>query len=326
MNTKIRVALQLAVGLCTGLAALSAQAQQVVRIAYVTSEASPQAEQAHLFAEAIEKALPGQFEFRFYPSGQLGSEQATLEQLQLGTLEMADLVTPITDSDPKLGIFDLPWLFADRAHVKRAISGELRDEIIATAEKGAQVKVLGIYENGFRHVLSPVAIREPADMKGLKIRLPGGKIRQEVFRMLGANPTPINWSEVYTALETGVVDGAEAAIYGFYEAKLYQVAHHLSLTSHNYAPSFLVTSNAFWDGLDDAQKKAFSEAGVSITDATFDAAAAEEAKAIEAIKTEAEVNEVDFPAFQAAAAPVYKDYIDTFGTSWLDAIHAAEKE
>jgi tripartite ATP-independent transporter DctP family solute receptor len=301
------------------------QAQQVVRIAYVTSETSPQARQAHLFAEAVEKALPGAFEFRFFPSAQLGSEQATLEQLQLGTLEMANLVTPISEADPKLGIFDLPWLFRDRAHVQAAIAGDLRDEIIATVEPAAQVKVLGIYENGFRHVLSPVAISEPADMKGLKIRLPGGQIRQEVFRMLGANPTPINWSEVYTALQTGVVDGAEAAIYGFAEAKLYQVVGHLSLTSHNYAPSFLVTSNSFWNGLNDEQKQVFLEVGTSIIEATFEAAAADEAKAIEVIKSEAEVNEVNFAAFQDAASPVYDAYTTTHGTAWLDAIRNAQK-
>lgn len=303
-------------------AALPAHAQKVVRIAYVTAENSPQDTQARLFAEAIERALPGEFEFRFFPSGQLGSEQATLESLQLGSLEMANLVTPVVEADPKLGIFDLPWLFRDRDHVQKVISGDLRTEILQSAESATRTKVLGIYENGFRHVLSPKEIKEPADLKGMKIRLPGGQVRQEVFRMLGANPTPINWSEVYTAMQTGVVDGAEAAIYGFAEAKLYQVAKHLSLTSHNYAPSFLLASNNFWSGLTEAQQQAFVKAAEDITAATFEAAARNEQTALDEIQTEAEVNTVDFDAFQNAVAPIYSNYTATYGSAWLDALRA----
>ncbi|EAU47260.1 TRAP transporter substrate-binding protein [Salipiger bermudensis] len=317
--------------LATALAALvllpgAALAQQVVRIAYVTAENSPQASQARLFAEQVEARLPGAFEFRFFPSAQLGNEQATLEQLQLGTLEMGNLVTPMTEADDRLGIFDLPWLFEDRAHVQRAITGDLKSEIVGAAEAGTSTKVLGIYENGFRHVMSPVAITTPADMEGLKIRLPGGQVRQEVFRMLGANPTPIDWSEVYTALQTGVVDGAEAAAYGFAGSKLYQVSDHLSLTAHNYAPSFLVASQTFWSGLSDEAKTAFAEAAEVIIEPSFEEAATQDQIAIDEIATEAAVNEIDFIAFQAAVQPVYDDYIAENGSEWLDAIRAAQAE
>lgn len=322
MMKVIRAGALAVAGLAVVAWAAPAQAQKVVRVAYVTSEISPQAQQSHLFVKAIEEALPGQFEFRFFPFGQLGNEQTTLELLQLGSLELANIVTPVVEAHPKLGVFDLPWLFSDRAHVQKVIEGDFRDEIVETAEAATQVKVLGVYENGFRHVLSPVEIREPADMKGLKIRLPGGQLRQDVFRMLGANPTPINWTEVYTALETGVVDGAEAAIYGFYEAKLYQVANKLSLTSHNYAPSFLVASNAFWSQLTEEQQRVFIEVGQSITQATFEAAEAEENKALEEMRVSAQVNEVDFAKFQEAAAPAYDKYIGQFGTEWIDTIRA----
>jgi tripartite ATP-independent transporter DctP family solute receptor len=317
--------------LATALAALTlvpgvGLAQQVVRIAYVTAENSPQASQARLFAEEVEQRLPGAFEFRFFPSAQLGNEQATLEQLQLGTLEMGSLVTPIMEADDRLGIFDLPWLFEDRAHVQRAITGDVKAGMIAAAEEGTSTKVLGIYENGFRHVMSPVAIKEPADMNGLKIRLPGSQVRQEVFRLLGANPTPIDWSEVYTALQTGVVDGAEAAAYGFAGSKLYQVSDHLSLTAHNYAPSFLVASQTFWDGLSEQEQTIFTEAAAAIEAASFEEAAAQDDAAIEEIATEAEVNEINFAAFQAAVQPVYDEYVSVHGSDWLDAIRAAQAD
>lgn len=303
----------------------AALAQQSVRIAYPTSETSPQHLISRQFTELVQQRLPGRFAFKLYPNGQLGSEKANFEHLQLGDLEMANMVTPVMEVDRRLEIFDIPFLFQDRDHVRRAMTPELRSDIVAGVEKRADVVVLGVYENGFRHTMAKRAIVVPADAKGLKIRIAGGKIRQEVFRSIGANPTPIDWTEVFTALQTGVVDGAEAAIYGLYEAKIYQVTPYLSLTTHAYVPSFLTVSKTFWSKLSPAEQKVFRDVGEELVNWSYDSAEATEDKQMAEMSKHAKINKIDFDKFQAATASVREAYAKQYGNKWLDAIKAARK-
>ncbi|MEO6985292.1 MAG: TRAP transporter substrate-binding protein [Paralcaligenes sp.] len=310
-------------GLIAGGVSVQAFAQKVVRIAYVTSELSPQHNQSKRFAELVDKKLPGHFKFQLYPNGQLGTEKSELEQIQLGDLDMANLVTPITEADRRMEIFDLPFLFKDRDHARRALTPELRKEMAESVEKRIGAVVLGIYENGFRDVISRRKIVEPSDMKGLKIRLSGGRLRQDLFKSFGANPTPIDWTEVYTALQTGVVDGAEAAIYGFYEAHLYRIMPHISLTNHAYGSSYLVVSKPFWQKLTPEEQKVFREAGVSLIDWSFNFSQANEQKQLEEMKKYTEVNSVDFEAFHKVALPIYKQYTSKYGDKWVKMINEA---
>jgi TRAP-type C4-dicarboxylate transport system substrate-binding protein len=198
------------------------------------------------------------------------------------------------------------------------MSGPLGQQVKARVEEKANVVVLGIYENGFRHVLNKVrAVSNPEDFKGLKIRVSGGKFRQNVFQQMGATPQKVAWTETFTALQTGVVDGAEAATYGFYEQKQYEAAKFLSLTSHVYTPSFLISSTAFWNSLTDEQKKVFAEVGQEITQKAYDGAAELEAKYFQDMKQFVEINDVDLNAFQDATRSSYDDYIKSQGDDWL---------
>jgi len=210
--------------------------------------------------------------------------------------------------------------------VIRAMNGPLYNECVAQLKKSTGLHLLGMYENGFRHVLNKVrAVKKPDDLKGLKIRITGGKFRQGVFASLGANPAPVAWSETFTALQTGVVVGAEAAAYGFYSAKLYELAKFLSLTRHVYTPTFLVASDRFFKSLTPEQKKAFIEAGRAITDVAYASAERLEAEAFaEMEKAGVKTNEVDFPAFQKATRNVYTKYIGSQGDVWLKQIQAAQ--
>ncbi len=186
-------------------------APREVRVASHVSEFSPLHAQSQLFAAAIEKRLPGQFMFKLFPGGQLGKEKALIANVQAGSLEMINVASGVMKLDKKLGVFDLPWLFSDRDHVKRAMNGGLEDAIRARIEEVGGVKVIGVYENGFRHVInSSRAVSRPSDLDGLKIRISGGKFRQGVFQNMGATPQKVSWGETFTALQSGVVDGAEA--------------------------------------------------------------------------------------------------------------------
>ena len=297
-----------------------------VRVASHVSEFSPLHAQSQLFAAEIEKRLPGEFEFKLFPGGQLGKEKDLMTNVQAGSLEMINIASGVLKLDKKLGVFDLPWLFTDRDHVRRAMKAGLEDTIRARVEEVGGVKVIGVYENGFRHVINTQrAIVEPFDLDGLKIRISGGKFRQEVFQLMGATPQKVSWGETFTALQSGVVDGAEAAAYGFYEQKQYEVANHLSLTSHVYTPSFLLSSNAFFDSLTPEQQKVFTEVGRSITAAAYEKSADLEETYFEDMKSKLEINKVDLPAFQKATASSYDSYIDSEGDEYLKIIRGAAK-
>ncbi len=297
----------------------------VVRIASHVSALSPLHQQSQMFVDEIEKRLPGQFKFKIYPGGQLGKEKALITNVKAGSLEMINVASGIMKLDKKLGLFDLPWLFADRKHVQRAMEGELGIKVRERIEKKAGVKVIGMYENGFRHVLNKVRlIKKPADLKGMKVRISGGKFRQGVFQQMGATPQKISWKETFTALQTGVVDGVEAATYGFYGQKQYEVAKYLSLTGHVYTPSFMVASKKFWNSLSTKQQKIFTEVGNSMTDKAYLGAKNLEAKYFKEMKKYVEINEVDLSAFQNATKSSYEKYVKSQGDDWLKLVKAAQ--
>ena len=316
--------LSLAAAAATSAVTMAFAEPREVRIASHVSEFSPLHAQSQLFAAEIEIRLPGEFEFKLFPGGQLGKEKDLMTNVQAGSLEMINVASGVMKLDKKLGVFDLPWLFTDRDHVRRAMSTGLEDAIRARIEEVGGVKVVGIYENGFRHVINTKrAVVEPFDLDGLKIRISGGKFRQRVFQQMGATPQKVSWGETFTALQSGVVDGAEAAAYGFYEQKHFEVAKHLSLTSHVYTPSFLLASTAFFDSLTPEQQKVFTEVGRSITDAAYDKSAELEDKYFEEMKGKLEINKVDLPAFQKATEASYDSYSESQGDEYLTIIRSA---
>ena len=316
MKTLSKLGLGL-LGLAASTTLAFAEAREV-RIASHVSELSPLHAQSQMFGAAIEKRLPGQFEFKLFPGGQLGKEKDLMSNVQAGSIEMINVASGVMKLNKKLGVFDLPWLFSDRAHVQRAMSAGLEDAIRSQIEKVGGVKVIGVYENGFRHVLNTQRrIATPSDMDGMKIRISGGKFRQGVFQKMGATPQKVSWGETFTALQSGVVDGAEAAAYGFYEQKQFEVAKHLSITRHVYTPSFLLASNTFFSSLNDEQKQVFAEVGREITEAAYAKSAELESKYLEEMKTKLEINEIDLAAFQKATESSYSDYTSSQGEDYL---------
>lgn len=307
-----------ALALTTTLAPSAWAQAREVRIASHVGELAPLIAQANLFAEKVNERLPGQFDFKIFPGGQLGKESALIDNVQLGSLEMAIVASGVMKLDSKLGVFDIPFLFDDRDHVRRAMKAGLEEKIAERIESEAGVEVLGIYENGFRHVINAKKpIETPADMDGMKTRISGGKFRQGVFEAMGAVPTKVAWGETFTAMQTGVVDGAEAAAYGFYGKKMYEVQDYLSLTGHVYTPSFLLASQDFMSSLTDEQRKVFEEVGREITDASYEKAAELETRYLDEMKAKLKVNEVDLPAFQKATEGVSKSYTDKNGDEYL---------
>ncbi len=300
---------------------------QEVRIASHVSSLSPLYYQAENFAKEVSSKGIGTYDFKLYPSAQLGKEKALITNLKAGSLEMIVVASGVLKLDKKLGIFDLPWLFTNREHVQRAMKAGLYDKIKNTIEKDNKtIKVLGIYENGFRHIMnSKRAIYTPKDLKGLKIRISGGKFRQDVFRKMGATPQKVAWKETFTALQTGVVDGAEAATYGFYGQKHYEVLKYLSITNHVYTPSFLLVSKKFFDSLSKKEQKIFEQVGKNITEAQYKQAANLEAKYFQDMKNKVEINNANLNAFKSKVTQLYKSYEKKYGRQWLDIIEKTKE-
>ena len=308
-----------ATALVTTLSGGAAQAEpREVRIASHVSALSPLHQQSQMFAAEVNKRLPGAFDFKLFPGGQLGKEKALVTNVKAGSIEMINVASGILKLDKKLGLFDLPWLFADRDHVMRSMKGGLEEAVRTRLEEVAGVVVIGVYENGFRHVINGKrSVTTPDDLRGLKIRISGGKFRQDVFQRMGATPQKVAWAETFTALQTGVVDGAEAATYGFYEQKHYEVTKHLSLTRHVYTPSFLIASKAFFDSLTAEQQQVLREVGREITARAYSAAADLEAKYFDEMKSKLEIEDIDLAAFQDATRETYSSYVDSQGDDLL---------
>lgn len=315
----ITVAFVLNAGICKA-------APRKVRIASHVSKASPLYATAKLFVKKISKKYPNVFDFKFYPNGQLGKEQALINNVKLGSIEMIIVASGVLKLDDKLGIFDLPWLFKNLKQVKKVMTGPFGEVVKKRIEEKQGMIVLGIYVNGFRDVINNKRpIRQPSDMKGLKIRVTGSPYKRKAFSMLGANPLPIAWQETFTAIQEGVADGAEAALYGFYGAKLYQITKYLSLTHHTYTPSFLLVSKNFWNSLNKEQQRGFQEVANEITDQAYTLAGQEAKNYLKDMRRYVKVNQVDIAPFRAKVQPDYQDYENKFGTTWLDMIRKSEQ-
>jgi TRAP-type transport system periplasmic protein len=303
---------------------VAAQAQTQVRVASHMSMTGQPIAHAQIFAEEVEKRFPGEFEFKIYPSAQLGKEAAIIGQTKAGTLEIVAVGSGPLALDDKLGVFDLPWLFKDWAHAERALAGEFGEQVKQLLEEQQNMVVLGVYGLDFRQVINKVhPIVEPADMSGLKIRVTGSKFRVGAFSEMGANPVPVAWSETFTALQTGAVEGAESTYAGFYEEKLFEVTRYLSETNHVFGPTFLLASKAFFSQLTPEQQEAFREIGREIIPEAMQASQRISEQFKVELEQSLEFNQADVDAFAEAAQPIYDQYIQSQGDDWLKLIEQA---
>ena len=209
---------------------------------------------------------------------------------------------------PVFGLFEMPYLVHDRDHMKR-----IRDEIVTPtmvpeAEKTGY-RIIGVWENGFRQITNNRrAISTPEDLKGIKLRVPNGEWRIKMFQAYGASPSPMPLSEVFVALQTGVMDGQENPYAQIYPSRFYEVQKYLSISNHVYTPAF-VTAGRSWDKFDPEVQQALTETAVEMQDVVYGIAADLEKDLLQKL-TEAgmAVNEVDTAAFVAASQPIYDQF------------------
>ncbi|MFC3528156.1 TRAP transporter substrate-binding protein [Paracoccus mangrovi] len=303
----IRGLLGAAVMAALGLASQAA-AQAEIKFGHVGEPGSLMDLSATEFAKRANERLGDKGKVIVYGSSQLGDDKALLQKLKLGTADLALPSTIMSSMVPVFGLFEMPYLVHDRDHMKR-----IRDEIVTPtmvpeAEKTGY-RIIGVWENGFRQITNNRrAISTPEDLKGIKLRVPNGEWRIKMFQAYGASPSPMPLSEVFVALQTGVMDGQENPYAQIYPSRFYEVQKYLSISNHVYTPAF-VTAGRSWDKFDPEVQQALTETAVEMQDVVYGIAADLEKDLLQKL-TEAgmAVNEVDTAAFVAASQPIYDQF------------------
>lgn len=212
-------------------------------------------------AERLAEKSDGKLTIDIYPSGQLGSEQQCVELLQIGSLAITKVSAAVMESfTPKYKALGLPYVFRSKEHSFKVFDGDIGKELLIGTEE-FWIRGLCFYDAGFRSFYTiDKPINSPDDLVGLKIRVMKSQTAMEMVKSLGGSPTPISWGELYTALQSGVVDGAENNPPSLYTSHHYEVCKHYSLDEHTCVPDVLIISTTVWNKLSEQEKKWLQEA------------------------------------------------------------------
>ena len=316
--SKLMLGLSLAVGLMT-----TATAQIVMRNAISVAENSHAGEAVVTLAREVEKRTNGRIIIKNFFSGSLGGEREVLEAVQLGTQELGHGSTgPIPNFVPETAILDVPFLFRDKAHARAVLDGPIGQELLAKFEpKG--FKALAWTENGVRHMTNNKrSVNGPDDLKGLKMRTMENPVHVAAYKGLGIVTTPMAFPEVFTALQTGTIDGQENPLSVILAANFDQVQKHITLTGHVYSPSVFVMNKAVFDKLSKADQQIFLDAAKEGAKANRARVDRDDAGGVAELRKRGMtvVENVDKSKFIATMAPVNAEFEKRFGKANLDRI------
>lgn len=306
-----------------------ADAPIIIKFSHVVAKDTPKGKAAEKFKELAEAVTKGKVKIEIYPNSTLYKDKEELEALQLGAVQM---LAPSLAKFGPLGVkefelFDLPFIFADKKALAKITEGPIGRELLNKLDaKG--ILGLAYWDNGFKMMSSNRPIHTPTDMKGLKMRIQASKVLDEQMRVLGANPQVMAFSEVYQALQTGVVDGAENPPSNLYTQKMHEVQKHLTVTNHGYIGYAVIVNKKFWDKLPADVRTQLENAMREASKYANTIAQQENDRALEAVKKAGTTtvyvpNEKEKAAWQAALLPVQKTMADRIGKDLIAAVNKA---
>lgn len=307
-------------------APFAAQAAETLRFAHYANPTDTAHKAAELFKARVEELTGGELELSLHPAGELGNSPTMLQGARLGTIDIVLVGNPyFTAFAPQVNLLDLPFLFQSADHAYATMDGEVGQTLMSSINK-SNLQGLAFWEVGFRDLTNNTRpVVEPADVEGLKLRTTPNPAHIEAFRILGANPAPMPFAEVYSALQTGTIDGQENPVNHIYTSKLHEVQKHLSLTSHAYTAAPLVMNFGRFSRLTEDQQAAVKTAALEAAAYERELNAEESATSLQAMK-DAGVQVVETPnvaAFRAAVAEQTRAaYIDQFGDELLIKVDA----
>ncbi|WP_051914138.1 TRAP transporter substrate-binding protein [Nitratireductor basaltis] len=303
----------------------AADAQIVMRLAENQPETNPVTVAMYRFADLVKEYSNGEIEVQVFPGAQLGQEPETIEQAQAGIIDFTRVNSVgLANVSPSMGAFTLPYVFADWDHKYRVLDGEIGTEVLADLEE-VGLKGFAYMDAGSRsfYTTEGNAIESIEDLKGKKIRVQPAPISIRMMELLGAVPTPMNYGEVYSALQTGVIDGAENDFVSYHTSAHYEVAPNYVVDAHLSPPALLLMNKAKFDSLSPELQDAVTRAAVdaSMYEREIMREANEKARQT-VIDGGATVTEIDNAPFQAAVQPIYEEFPDLMPL--LDRIQAAK--
>ena len=308
-----------------------AQAPIVIKFSHVVATDTPKGQAAERFKQLAEKATGGRVKVEVYPNSQLYKDKEELEALQLGAVQM--LAPSLAKFGPlgvkEFEVFDLPYLFADKNALYKVTEGPVGKGLLQKLDAKGIVG-LAYWDNGFKVMSANKPLRMPADFKGLKMRIQASKVLDAQMRALGANPQVLAFSEVYQALQTGVVDGTENPPSNMYTQKMHEVQKHVTVSNHGYLGYAVIVNKKFWDGLPADIRSSLNKAMAEAT--TYEKAIAQRDNdmALDAIRKAGKTTvhlqtPQEAAAWRQALLPVQKNMEGRVGKDLIAAIAKAGK-
>lgn len=248
-----------------------ADAKMVLRYSEVNPASDERAMATQEFADIIKEKTNGRIEILTFPGAQLGDNKTIIQGLQFGSIDMTNEpptnLTKLGIKIPYLNIFSLPFLFRDESHAINVMNGEIGEKMLKDISEGDNGLIaLDTFVAGARNFFTKKPVNSLKDLKGMKIRVQQAEIYMDIVRAFGASPTPTSTAELYSALQTGVVDGAEQPIKGYANSKYYEVAKYYSYSNYLIQPSTIFISSKTWNKLSAEDKQLFKETAKTVTE------------------------------------------------------------
>ena len=338
------VSVVLAVTMVAGLAACGrsdgeagksskAEGKYEIKVGYGTNPGHPIDLGAIEFEKQVEekgKDLGYDVDVQLFPSAQLGSEKEMIDQLQMGTLDMCPTTTgPLGNYDPKWLVFDLPYLFLNTKQADAVLDGDIGTEALNWME-GQGIIGLAWWENGFRELTNNKhEIAKPEDLDGIKLRTMENDVHIEYFSSMGASPTPLGFGEIYTSLQSGVIDGQENPISIIATNKFYEVQPYTTISDHVYSPVPVLYSKACWDKLPEELQEVVKDAAYEVREYERKQGREQDQAYIDEVSKKSQVyilSEEEKKAFQEVAQEVYTQFEDKIGKELMDKVIKAASE
>jgi C4-dicarboxylate-binding protein DctP len=300
----------------------------IIKFSHVVAPDTPKGKAAERFKQLAEKLTKGKVKVEIYPNSQLYKDREEIEALQSGAVQM--LAPSMAKFGPmgarQFELFDLPFLFPNQEALHRVMDGEVGNKLFAKLDaKG--VTGLAFWDNGFKQMTSNKPMHHVADFNGLKMRIQSSKVLAAQMKALGANPQVMAFSEVYTALQQGVVDGTENPVSNFYTQKMNEVQKYMTMSNHGYLGYAVIVNKAFWDGLPADVRAALTRAMKEATEYERDIAQKENddalAKVIAAKTTTVDqLTPAERDEWKKVLLPVQKEFESVIGADLIDAANA----
>jgi len=323
---KLKVLLGCVVGLAMSATPVLAQ-EVVIKFSHVVAQDTPKGKAAEKFKELAEKYTNGKAKVEVYPNSQLYKDKEELEALQLGAVQM--LAPSLAKFGPlgvrEFEVFDLPFILPNKAALRRVTEGPVGKGLLQKLE-GKGITGLAYWDNGFKIMSANKPLKKPEDFRGLKMRIQSSKVLDAQMRALGALPQVMAFSEVYQALQTGVVDGTENPPSNMYTQKMHEVQKHATLSDHGYLGYAVIVNKKFWDGLPADLRGQLEKAMAEATTFANEIAQKENDDSLTAMKAAGKTEFYTLTAEEKAAwrkvlQPVHEEMASRVGKDLIEAFY-----